>query len=240
MGAPVEISLIVPCWNEAENVIELAERARAMFEAHGLAGEVVFVDDASTDHTGALIDELAARYDFVRAVHHARNQGIPGGWESGVKTATGRYVGIIDGDLQYLPEDIYRLYRQLKYTNADIVQGWRSHIGRPRDFRWMMSRVLHYMLRALFGMRLHDIKSGFLVCDREIFAHILRRRFSYCYFQTFIVISAHHKGYRIEEIESRFEERKLGESFIAAVPLKTILKSLADVAKGFVEFRLLS
>ena len=84
MGAPVEISLIVPCWNEAENVIELAERARAMFEAHGLAGEVVFVDDASTDHTGALIDELAARYDFVRAVHHARNQGIPGGWESGM------------------------------------------------------------------------------------------------------------------------------------------------------------
>jgi phenylacetate-CoA ligase len=240
VGAPVEISIIVPCWNEAENVIELAERARAMFETRGLVGEVVFVNDASTDHTGALIDELAARYDFVRAVHHARNKGIPGGWESGVRAATGRYVGMIDGDLQYLPEDVYRLYRQLKYTNADLVQGWRSHIGRPRDFRYAMSRVLHYMLRALFGVQLHDIKSGFLVCDREVFAHILRRRFSYSYFQTFIVISAHHKGYRIEEIESLFEERKLGESFIAAVPLKMILKNLADVAKGFVEFRLLS
>lgn len=239
MGAPVEISIIVPCHNEAENVIELAERARAMFDAHGLAGEVVFVDDASTDHTGALIDDLAARNSFVRAVHHTQNRGIPGGWASGVEAATGRYVAIMDGDLQYLPEDVYRLYRQITYTNADVVQGWRSHIGRPRDFRYTMSRVLHVMLRVLFGMRLHDIKSGFLVCDREIFAHMLRRRFAYYYFQTFIAISAHHKGYRIEEIESLFEERKLGESFIAAFPLKMILKNLVDVAKGFVEFRLL-
>lgn len=239
-AAPVELSIIVPCYNEAENVIELAERARAMFEARGLAGEVVFVNDASTDHTGKLIDDLAAKYDFVRGVHHTTNKGIPGGWASGVQAARGRCIAIMDGDLQNLPEDVYRLYRQLKYSNADIVQGWRSHIGRPRDFRYTMSRVLHHMLRVLFGIRLHDVKSGFLVCDREIFAHILRRRFSYYYFQTFIVVSAYHKGYRIEEIESLFEERKLGESFIASFPLKMILKNLVDVAKGVVEFRLLS
>jgi phenylacetate-CoA ligase len=240
VGSPIELTIIVPCYNEAENVIELAERARAMFDARGLAGEVVFVNDASTDHTGALIDELARKYEFVRGVHHATNKGMSGGWQSGVDAARGRCVVIMDGDLQNLPEDVYRLYRQLKYSNADIVQGWRSHIGRPRDFRYAMSRVLHYMLRALFGLRLHDIKSGFLICNREIFAHILRRRFFYYYFQTFIVISAYHKGYRIEEMESLFEERKLGKSFIASFPLKMILKNLVDVAKGFVEFRLLS
>lgn len=238
-GSPYELSIIVPCYNEAENVIELAERAQATFEAHGVAGEVVFVDDCSTDHTGALIDDLAARHPFVQGVHHTTNKGMTGGWQSGVDAARGRYVAIMDGDLQYLPEDVYRLYRQLKHSNADIVQGWRSHIGRPRDFRYTMSRVLHYMLRVLFALRLHDIKSGFLVCDRDVFAHILRRRFSYGYFQTFIVISAHHKGYRIEEIESLFEERKLGESFIAAFPFKMIIKNLVDLAKGFVEFRLL-
>src|SRR5262245_26839685 len=176
-ASPVEISIIVPCYNEAENVIELAERARAMFETRGLAGEVVFVNDASTDHTGALIDDLAARYEFVRAVHHPTNKGMVGSWESGLEAACGRYVAIMDGDLQYLPEDVYRLYRELKYTNADIVQGARSHIGRLRDFRYTMSRVLHWMLRLLFGIRLQDVKSGFLVCEREIFAHMLRRRF---------------------------------------------------------------
>jgi phenylacetate-CoA ligase len=235
-----ELSIIVPCYNEGENVLELAERASTMFAARHIQGEVVFVNDCSKDNTGTLIDELAARHEFVQAVHHQVNRGMPGGWRSGVEAARGRYVAIMDGDLQYLPEDVYRLYRQLKYTNADIVQGWRSHIGRPRDFRYTMSRVLHYMLRALFGSHLHDIKSGFLVCEREVFDHILRHRFHYYYFQTFIVVSAIHKGYRVEEIESLFEERKLGESFISAFPLKMILKNLVDVAKGFVEFRLLA
>lgn len=239
MSPPFELSIIVPCYNEGENVLELAERAHAMFTARGLAGEVVFVNDASTDHTGRLIDELAARHDFVQGVHHTTNRGIPGGWDSGVRAARGRLVAIMDGDLQYLPEDVYRLYRRLREGTADIVQGWRSHIGRPRDFRYTMSRVLHWMLRVLFGLRLHDIKSGFLVCERDIFAHILRHRFHYYYFQTFIAISAHHKGYRIEDVESLFEERKLGESFIAAFPWKMILKNLVDLGVGVVEFRLL-
>ena len=235
----VEISIIVPCYNEGENVLELAERVGAMFDAHGITGEIIFVDDASTDNTGTLIDDLAARHAFVRAVHHPVNRGIPGGWESGCRAARGRYVAIMDGDLQNLPEDVYRLYRELKYTNADVVQAHRSHIGRVRDFRYTMSRVLHHMLRVLFRVPLTDIKSGFLVCDREVFAHILRRRFTYYYFQTFIVVSAFHKGYRIVEIESLFEERKLGKSFISAFPLKMILKNLVDLMTGVVEFRVL-
>jgi phenylacetate-CoA ligase len=238
----VEISIIVPCWNEAENVNELAERARAMFEHRGIAGEVVFVDDASTDHTGALIDELAAKNDFVRAVHHPRNMGITAGWQSGVEAARGRYVAVMDGDLQYLPEDVYRLYRQLKYTNADVVQGWRSQVGRVRGLRYWMSRTLDKMLGILFGLDLFDIKSGFFICDRDTLAHMLRRRFHYAYFQTFIIVSAHHKGYRIEQIESMFEDRKLGESFISGAPAiaRVVGLTLLDLAKGLVEFRLTS
>ena len=175
----VEVSIIVPCLNEAENILELTERARAMFDAAGISGEVVFVNDGSTDHTGQLIDGLAAQSDFVRGVHHPTNMGIPAGWQSGVQAARGRYVVIMDGDMQNLPEDVARLYRQLKYTNADIVQGHRSHIGRARDFRYVMSRVLHQMLRLMFAMHVSDVKSGFLICDREAFAHLLRHRFSY-------------------------------------------------------------
>lgn len=236
----VEVSIIVPCLNEAENILELAERARAMFDAAGISGEVVFVNDGSTDHTGKLIDGLAAQSDFVRGVHHPTNFGIPAGWQSGVQAARGRYVVIMDGDMQNLPEDVARLYRQLKYTNADIVQGHRSHIGRARDFRYLMSRVLHQMLRVLFAVPVADVKSGFLICDREVFAHLLRRRFSYYYFQNFPAVSAYHKGYRIDDIETLFEERRLGTSFISAFPLKMILKNLVDLGKGLVEFRLLS
>ena len=115
------LSIIVPCLNEAENILELTERARAAFEGENLSGEIVFVNDGSTDHTGRLIDDLAAKSDFVRGVHHPTNLGIPAGWQSGVQAARGRYVVIMDGDLQNLPEDVPRLYRQLKHTNADVV-----------------------------------------------------------------------------------------------------------------------
>jgi len=238
-AADVEISIIVPCLNEAENVLELAARAHAVFETRGLAGEVVFVNDGSTDNTGALIDRLAAEHDWVRAVHHPHNQGMVAAWQSGLTATRGRYVVVMDGDLQYLPEDVYRLYRQLKYTNADVVQGWRSHIGRQRGPRYWMSRALDRMLGLLFDMRLRDIKSGFFICEREVLAHILRRRFRYAYFQTLVIVSAHHKGYRVEQIETLFADRTLGQSFISSLPLALVLRTVADLAKGVCEYRLL-
>src|SRR5262249_4545329 len=109
-----DLSIIVPCHNEAENVLELAARAHATFEAKGARGEVVFVDDGSTDNTGRLIDELAAAHDWVRSVHHPRNRGITAAWRSGYDAARGRYIAVMDGDLQYLPEDVARLYRHLQ------------------------------------------------------------------------------------------------------------------------------
>ena len=210
-----------------------------MFESRGLDGELILVNDGSTDHTGRLIDELAARYPFVKPIHHPGNRGMTAAWNRG-RAASGRYVVIMDGDLQNLPEDVYRLYRERRFTNADVVQGWRSHIGRVRGSRYVLSVTLDRMLRSLFGMRTRDIKSGFFICDRDIFLHILRHRFSYFYFQTLIMVSAHEKGYRIAQIETLFEDRRLGESFISSFPTMVILKSLVDLAKGFVEFRLLS
>jgi phenylacetate-CoA ligase len=236
----MELSIVVPCRNEAENLVELTERMQRVFAARRIDGELVLVDDGSTDHTPALIDELAVKYPFVRAVHHPHNRGMTAAWQTGLEASRGRYVGVMDGDLQNLPEDVYRLYRELRYSQADIVQGWRSQIGRVRDFRYVMSRTLDVMLRLVFGMRLRDIKSGFFVCDREIFSDILRRRFAYAYFQTFIMVSAHHKGYRIRQIETLFENRKLGQSFISGFPWRVIVRTLADLAKGLVEFRLLS
>ena len=111
----IDVSVIVPCRNEAETVIELAERVDRLFITRAMAGELVLVDDGSTDHTGQLIDGLAARFPFVRAVHHPRSRGIAAAWESGLAVASGRYVVVMDADLEYLPEAIHRLYRHLVY-----------------------------------------------------------------------------------------------------------------------------
>lgn len=236
----MDLSVIVPCRNEAENVLEVCARVLTLLDGRRIEGELVLVDDGSTDNTAELIDRLAVKHPEVRAVHHPRNLGIAAAWKSGLDGSRGRYVAIMDGDLQYLPEDIYRLYRELKYSNADVVQGWRSMVGRVKGWRYIMSRALDTLLRSLFRMRLFDIKSGFFICEREIFGHLLQRRFSYAYFQTLIMVSAHAKGYNIRQIETLFEERKLGQSFLPLVPLRAIARTLLDLTKGVIEFRLLS
>jgi phenylacetate-CoA ligase len=236
----VDLSIIVPCRNEAETVLELAERVERQLATRRLSGELIFVDDGSTDHTGRLVDGLAERFAFVRVVHHPRTLGIAAAWDSGLAVARGRYVVVMDADLEYLPEDIHRLYRHLTYSNADIVQGWRCHIARPRDVRYFVSRALDNLLRALFRPRLYDVKSGFFICEREVLADILRHRFSYAHFQTLVMVSARHKGYRIEQIETLYVDRKLGKSFLSAFPVRVIARTLLDLAKGVVEFRWLS
>ena len=234
----VELSVVVPCYNEAGNLPELVARLRSVFEKRKVRGEIVLVNDGSRDDTGNVIDALAKTHPEVVPVHHEKNRGLAAGWDSGVAKATGTYVCLIDADLQYQPEDVARLHRELLHTRVDMVQGYRSSIGRQRDSRYHLSKGLNTLLNTMFGMRLRDNKSGFVIARRETLADILHRRMKYAYFQTFIAVSAHAKGYSIREIETVFETRLVGQSFIPSFPLRLIVRVLVDLAKGFVEFRL--
>jgi len=235
---PVELSVVVPCYNEAGNLHELVDRLLGVFAKRKVTGEIVLVNDGSRDDTGSVIDTLAREHKEVVPVHHPANRGLAAGWDSGVEKANGTYVCLIDADLQYQPEDVARLHRELLHTRVDMVQGYRSSIGRQRDSRYHLSKGLNAMLNTLFGMRLRDNKSGFVIARREALVDILHRRFQYAYFQTFIAVSAHAKGYSIREIETVFETRLVGESFIPSFPLRLIARVFLDLAKGFVEFRL--
>ena len=233
------ISVIAPAFNEAPNLGELVERLQRVFEARGMRGEIVLVDDGSTDETGEVIDKLAAGAENVIAVHHDQNRGIEAGWRSGLEASSGGLVCLIDSDLQYVPEDVWRLYREYLASPEDVIQGFRSSVGREgNDPRYGLSRGLNVMLNLLFGMRLRDNKSGFVLCRREVLADILDHRRRYRYFQTFITVAAAAKGYSVREIEVLFHPRLMGTSFIQRFPLKVVLGALPDLAKGFFEYRL--
>ena len=127
---PIELSVIVPCYNEELNLPELVVRVLRVFESGGIHGELVLVDDCSKDSTARVIREQElANPGVVVGVFHRQNQGIAGGWRSGTLAARGANVAIIDADLQYQPEDILRLYRVLMDRSVDVVQGWRSAIS---------------------------------------------------------------------------------------------------------------
>jgi phenylacetate-CoA ligase len=236
---PRELSVVVPCFNEAGNLPELVERLLKVFVKKAVAGEIVLVDDGSRDDTPEVMRRLGGEHPEVVTVFHPENRGIAAAWSSGVAASRGAYVCFMDADLQNLPEDVYRLYREIARTHADLVQGYRSSIGRLRDSRYVLSKGLNGILNLLFGMALRDNKSGFVIGLRETIADVLRHRYRYRYFQTFIAVSAHAKGHRIQELETLFESRLVGRSFMSRVPVGVMLRSLLDLAKGFVEFRLL-
>jgi phenylacetate-CoA ligase len=234
------VSVIVPCYNEAGNVDELTSRLLKVFGSKDFQGQVVLVNDGSSDETGQMIDALARQHEPVKAVHHPENRGMEAGWRTGLQNSDGELVCLIDADLQYVPEDVWRLYREYRHSGADLVQGFRSAIGRLRDGRYVLSKGLNIMLNGLFSMNQRDNKSGFIICRREVLAEILTHRFNYHYFQSFITVAAHSRGYSIREVETLFNERLVGQSFLGHFPWKVVARTLTDLSKAYTEYRLIS
>jgi len=237
-NAPIELSVIVPCLNEELNIPELSERILGVFAAGALRGELIIVNDGSTDGTAEVIRLLAlAHPDVVVGCTHPQNRGIAAGWRTGAAVARGKLVAIIDADLQYQPEDLLRLRRELYEHSVDVVQGFRSAVGRRRDRRYTLSRGFNHFLNATFGMSLQDNKSGFVMCAREVFQDLLTYKGSYFYWQSFIMVAAHAKGYSYKEIETLFEQRRQGVSFLETTAQIAAAKSIFDLGKAAWEYR---
>ena len=236
---PFELSVVVPCYNEELNIPELTARLLRTFEVGGFPGEVVLVDDGSRDGTARVIRaQMEAHPGLVNGVFHLTNLGIAEGWRSGARAARGKLVATIDADLQYQPEDLLRLRRELYEHSLDVVQGWRSAVARHKDQRYTLSRGLNALLNGVFSMSLQDNKSGFVMCSREVFEDLLTYAGRYFYWQSFIMVAAHAKGYSYKQIETLFEERRQGTSFLAGSnALKASAKSMIDLATATMEYR---
>jgi phenylacetate-CoA ligase len=235
--SPVDLSVIVPCFNEEANLPELVERTERVFERRRIRGEIVLVDDGSRDGTAAKMEALAARHPCVVGVHHPSNRGIPAAWETGFQRSRGRCVCTIDADLQYQPEAIALLYREMGFSGADLVQGWRSTLERQHDHRYYLSRGLDYLLKLVFAMPEYDVKSGFVLYRREVFEDILREAPRFHYFQHMITVVAKSKGYSIRQVETLFAERQAGKSFIGGFPLAMMSRTMVDIGRAIVAYR---
>jgi phenylacetate-CoA ligase len=238
-AAPIELSAVIPCYNEELNIPELVARLLGVFAAGGFCGEVVLVDDGSKDGTVHAIQKAVdANPAVVVGCLHPENRGIAAAWRTGCTRARGKLVAIIDADLQYQPEDILRLRRELYDSGVDVVQGWRSPFGRETDRRYYLSRGFNAILNFTFGMSLRDNKSGFFVSAREVLLDLLSYSGHYAHWQSFIMVATHAKGYSYKEVETLFEKRRQGTSFLdGGAAFTTAAVSFVDVAKAAWEYR---
>lgn len=225
----VEVSLVVPCFNEENNVIELASRYFRAALANNVVTEIVFVDDCSSDQTQVVIREMQEMYPLhVRAVFNQSNIGIAGSWFIGLEAARGKLVCFIDADLQNPPEEVFRLLHTFRVKQCDVVRGIRCPEPRTSDLRFIMSRVLNLLLNRYFGMTSGDNKSGFILTSRQLAESILRDHKQYQYFQTFVGVAVESLGVHTIEVETPFHPRHSGESFLARQSLSVAIKVLRE------------
>jgi len=231
----VALSVIAPCLNEEGNIHALCDRVLAMFVSMGISGELVLVDDGSRDRTWELIERRMNSDARVCGVRHDINRGIVAGWRSGLAAACGELVCLIDSDLQNPPESIEALYRRYQAGGVDLVQGARI----PEDYvmmRLALSKGLNFLLNRVFGMRLRDNKSGFVLSAPSVLHDALGYHGRYRFAQCFITVFAHARGYRVGEVATPFHPRHAGTSFLANLPFRVVLRIFWEIARARMEF----
>jgi len=228
----MSLSIIIPCLNEAGNIEALFKRITQSLE--NINVQVIFVNDGSYDSTLTEIKEIAEKYpEQVTLVNHVENRGISESWASGLVVAKYSVICFIDGDLQNPPEAIKDLYKVFDEEQADFVQGSRSSIGRLKNDRLLLSRGLNFILNLTFAQFAKDSKSGFIVASKVILDNILIERNSFRNFQTFIGVAARAKGYRVLEVETLFQSREVGKSYLTfKKSLSVVLSTTIDLITG--------
>jgi phenylacetate-CoA ligase len=234
--ADIQLTILAPCFNEEGNIAELVRRIAGCRDRLP-AFELVLVDDGSRDGTWREIQKAREQYPFVVPVRHVGNLGLVAGWRSGLAASRGRLVVTIDADLQYRPEDIALLLEKMRDADVDLVQGAREVEVQRSALRRTLTAGFSRVLNSLFGMKLKDNKSGFILYRRDVMADVLATRFRYRFFQHFVTVAAHAKGYRIAQTLVIFDPRHSGESYIRR-PVRFALRSLRDLPFALWEFRL--
>jgi len=153
--SPPEVSVVVPLYNEAENVLPLYEALRTAMVELGRTWEAIFIDDGSTDSTYRVLEQLHLREEGVRVVRLRRNFGQTAAMAAGFSEAQGEIIVTMDGDLQNDPADITLLIAKLE-QGYDLASGWRINRKDPYLNRRLPSKIANWLISFITGVHLHD------------------------------------------------------------------------------------
>lgn len=150
-----ELSVIIPVFNEQDNIGPLHERLNPVLGELDRTAEVIYVEDGSTDESFVRLQELAREYTIVRIIRLSRNFGQTAALAAGIEHARGSVIVTMDSDLQNDPKDVPRLLEKLA-EGYDIVSGWRKERKDPLIRRRLPSFIANRLISSVTGVRLHD------------------------------------------------------------------------------------
>lgn len=202
----MDISVVVPLYNEAESLPELMAWIERVMEENEFTYEVIMVDDGSNDRSWEVIERLASRNERVRGIKFRRNYGKSAALHCGFEDARGDVVITMDADMQDSPDEIPALYRMIVEEDYDMVSGWKRKRYDPLS-KTLPTKLFNATARLFSGIRLHDFNCG-LKAYRQV---VVKNIEVYGEMHRYIPILAKQAGFsRIGEKVVQHRARKYG------------------------------
>ena len=208
MSNKLDISVVVPLFNEEESLAELTAWIDRVAIREKLGYEIIFIDDGSTDSSWKEIERLKHSYPAIKAIRFGRNYGKSAALYCGFAEAEGEVVFTMDADLQDSPDEIPEMRRMILEDGYDLVSGWKKKRYDPAGKRFP-SKFFNFTARVVSGIKLHDFNCGLKAYRRRVIKSIE----VYGEMHRYIPILAKHAGYKkIGEKVVKHQERKYGVS----------------------------
>ena len=208
MSQRLDISVVVPLYNEVESLAELTAWIDRVARENELSYEIILVDDGSSDGSWEEVERLKKHYSAIKGIRFARNYGKSAALYCGFAEAEGEVVFTMDADLQDSPDEIPEMRRMILEDGYDLVSGWKKKRYDPAGKR-LPSKFFNLTARIVSGIKLHDFN-----CGLKAYRHrVIKSIEVYGEMHRYIPILAKHAGFkRIGEKVVRHQERKYGVS----------------------------
>lgn len=204
----LQVSIVIPLFNEAESLPELSAWIEKVMNEHQLSYEVIYVDDGSKDDSWKFIATKSTSNPCFKGIKFRRNYGKSAGLYCGFEAAQGEVVITMDADLQDSPEEIPDLYKMISSEGFDLVSGWKKKRFDPMS-KTIPTKLFNWATRKISGIHLHDFNCGLKAYKKDVIKSIE----VYGEMHRYIPVIAKWAGFtKITEKEVQHQERKYGKS----------------------------
>lgn len=163
----MQISIVIPLFNEAESLPELAEWIVSVMTNNQFSYEVIMVDDGSTDESWEVIVQIQKKYSAFKGIKFQRNYGKSAALNEGFKAASGEVIITMDADMQDSPDEIPALYNMIVQDNYDLVSGWKKKRYDPIT-KTIPTKLFNAVARKKSGIKLHDFNCGLKAYKKKV------------------------------------------------------------------------
>lgn len=217
------LSFVFPMYNERDNIEKTVLLASKIGHKITKDFEIIIVDDASTDGSGEIADQMTRSFPELRVIHHCYNGKLGSTLRTGFARAKKEWVLYIDADLPIDFKDIKKIVPLTKH--ADLIIGYRQ--SRAESFkREIMSKIYNFMIRTIFGVHVRDVNFSFKLCRRSILQKMILRSEG-SFIDAELLIQAKKRGYFPLEVGFKYFPRQAGKSTLGG--FKVALATLKEV-----------